>query len=231
MKNTAKVYHLIPFQKYKKFINKCKNKTYNAKLVLHKHHIIPKHIWSSSDNKETVLLSVVDHIKAHILLSECFDIGTYEYNANLRSARVLSKKSIRDKKTLENIRKSYCGINNPFYGKTHTQKTLDILSSNTKKMFKDKSYEDRYGINAEDEKIKRSTGVKNSWDSLSSKDKEIRSLNSSKALKGKNKGKNNSMSYNLIVDDIKFECLQDALSFYNISYYKLFKQHKVEKLK
>lgn len=231
MKNTAKVYHLIPFQKYKKFINKCKNKTYNVKLVLHKHHIIPKHVWSSSDNKETVLLSVVDHIKAHLLLSECFDPGTYEYNANLRSARVLSKKSIRDKKTLDKIRKSYCGVNNPFYGKTHTQKTLNIIAETNTKHLKDKSYKDRYGINAEDEKLKRSKGVKDSWNSLSIADKEIRSLNISKSNKGKNKGKNNPMSYQLIINDITFECLQEALNFYNVSYYKLFKHYKVEKLK
>lgn len=229
--NIAKVYHLKPLQKYTKFIKKCSIKKYNKELVLHKHHIIPKHIWNSPENKEVVFLSVEDHIKAHLLLANCVDKGTYEYNSNLRSARLLNKKSIRDKKTLDKIRKTYCGKNNPFFGKKHTQVTLDLLAIKTKELFKDKSYEDRYGVNADVEKNKRRKGVKASWKSKSVEWKTSRSLNLSKALKGKNLGKLNPMSYPLLVDGVRFECLQDALTNHNITYYKLFKSHLVVKLK
>lgn len=231
MKNYAKVYHLMPLQKYKKFINKCKTKKYNKKLVLHRHHVIPKHAWNSIDNTEIVSLSVVDHIKAHLLLASCVDEGTYEYNANLRSARVLNKKSIRDKETMDKIRKSYCGINNPFYGKTHTQITLDIIANNNTRLFKDKTYEERYGKDAESEKNKRSDGVKSFWNNMTEDEKTTRSNNMSKGSKGKNIGKDNPMSFPLTVNGIRFECLKDALDHFQVSYYKLFKHHIVIKLK
>jgi hypothetical protein len=185
------VYHVKPYRIYVKFIKKCKEKTYNAKLVLHRHHIIPKHIWNSKDNKEIVYLSVVDHIKAHLLLANCVDKGTYEYAANLRSARILNKKSIRDKKTLAKIKKTYCGINNPFYGKKHSVETKKLIGDITSKLFKNKSYKDRYGTDDLKEKKKRSDGVKLSWSNMTDEAKEIRSKNISASLMGKsawNKG-------------------------------------------
>ena len=230
MKNSAKVYHLIPLQKYKKFINKCKDKKYSKNLVLHKHHVIPKHAWNSIENNEIVSLSVIDHITAHLLLADCTDKGTYEYNANLRSARILNKKSIRDKKTMDKIRKSYCGINNPFYGKTHSDLHKSDMADKARKL-KDITYEERYGKDSNNEKIKRSKGVKESWKLMSNEEKTERILKMSIASKGKNLGSKNPMSYPLLVDGKRFECLQDALSTYKLSYHFLFKLHSVKKLK
>ena len=115
----ADCYHLTPLRRYKKFLEKCSLKKYSDEIVLHRHHVIPRHIQNISifcdEFKLIVKLSVEDHVKAHILLAECFDKGTYEYLANMRSARILNKSSIRDKTTLNKIKKSYIGVNNPFY--------------------------------------------------------------------------------------------------------------------
>jgi hypothetical protein len=226
----ANCYLLKPFQKYKKFLEVCNIKKYSKQLVLHKHHVIPKHLWDSIENKEFVRLSVKDHIQAHLLLSKCFEAGTYEHAANLRSARILNKKSIRDIKTLKSISKTYEGENNPFYGKTHTETTKKILADNTRLQCYGITYTERYGIKSNEEKKKRSKGVKLSWKLLSEENKKIRSINISTSLKGKMIGKNNPASYPLLVDEIRFECLQEALNFYGVSKYKLFKFHSVLKL-
>lgn len=187
-------YHVWPYIDYADFINECKNKSYDENLVLHKHHIIPQFIDKSKNNMEIVLLSVEDHITAHLLLAKCTNEGTYEYISNIRSANILNRYSIKDKDVLKQFAETYKGENNPFYGKKHTQETKNLIASKTSENFKDKSYIDRYGDNAEKEKEKRRKGVKNYWDNITEEEKQQRSLNMSKGLKGKtpwNKGLKN----------------------------------------
>lgn len=102
---------------YKKFIEECSRKRYPDNLVLHKHHKIPKCMGGGNDHNNLIKLSVEDHIKAHLLFAECFDINSKEYVSNMRSARILNNKSIKDKEILEKISKCFIGENNPFYGK------------------------------------------------------------------------------------------------------------------
>jgi len=184
-------YHLSPFQIYIKFIKKCQNKKYGKDIVLHGHHIIPKHVWNVPENKEKIFLSVNDHIKAHLLLAECFEQNSYEYNSNMRSARLLNSKSIRSKKILSKIRKTYSGKNNPFFGKKHSDATIKKIAEHTRKQCKNKKYDERYGLLASVEKHKRSIGGKNMWKNISEEDKSKRIQKASNSLKGKipwNKG-------------------------------------------
>lgn len=232
----ATYFNLENYKIYKNFILECKLKVYDNSLVLHKHHIIPKCMWANDEvsvNNATniVNLSVEDHIKAHILFANCYENDTYEYSANMRSARILNKKSIKDKDILENISKTYFGEKNPFYGKTHSLKTKKILAEIISKNFKNVSYEERYGKNAVIEKEKRKKGVSENWKQLSKTDKEQRCKNISNALKGKMNGSKNPFAKPMLVDGVYYGSLVEACEKLKLSTYKLYKNHKVEKLK
>lgn len=221
------------YSKYLQFIEECKIKVYDKCLVLHKHHIIPRHMGGSNEDINLVKLSVEDHINAHILLSECFDENTYERISNLRSARFIAKNSIKLKDDLNLlINDTYKGSNNPFYGKTHTEENCKKFSENASLQYKNKSYADRYGSNAELEKKKRVEGVKNWWDNNQDM-KKIRGKKVSDSLKMSKKVSrgNNPAAYPILVDGVRYECYPDALEALNISKYKLKKYHKIEKLK
>ena len=122
MKNTT-LLHLTEYSIYKNFLKECRNKIYSDDLALHNHHIIPRCLGGGNEKTNMIKLSVDDHAKAHLLMSNCFDENSYEQSANLKSARIIGSKSIKDKETLEKIANAYCGENNPFYGKTHTDET------------------------------------------------------------------------------------------------------------
>ena len=223
--------HLAPYYTYLEFIKECKLKTYNQDLVLHKHHIIPRHLGGSNSISNIIILSVEDHIESHILLSQCFDIGSYERIANLRSARVLNKKSIKNQIILDEISKTYSGENNPFYGKTHTDETKEILRNKAKAQLSDVSYEERYGINHKEEKEKRSNGMKSYWDNLSEEERKKRSDNQSKSLIGKNTGSANGFSRPLLVDGVRYESTTEAVKALGYTYVqKLYKNHTIIKL-
>lgn len=55
------------------FLNQCSKKAYPKEEVLHKHHIIPRHLGGDNQKENIILLSVQDHAKAHLLLAECFE--------------------------------------------------------------------------------------------------------------------------------------------------------------
>lgn len=231
----AKYFNLQKYKDYKEFIISCSNKTYDTSMVLHKHHIIPKHMWhhptknvNSSENM--VKLSVEDHVNAHLLLAECYDENTYEYNSNLRSARILNRKSIRDIDTLNRISKSYIGEKNPFYNKTHTKEVRQILSEKTKLNFEGVSYDERYGERASMEKKKRSTSVKMYWDNIDEVAKKNRAKKVAASLKGKMGGSNNPFATKLIVDGVYYGSLVDACNSLKTTPYKLYKHHTVEKI-
>ena len=231
----ATYFNLKNYKIYKNFILECKNKVYDSSLVLHKHHIIPKCIWDNdmvSVNNFTniVNLSVEDHVTAHILFANCYENDTYEYIVNMRSARILNKKSIKDKQILEDISKTYIGEKNPFYGKTHSLETRKKLAEFNSKNFKNVSYEERYGDSALFEKEKRKKGVAEGWKKLSKKDKENRCKNISNGLKGKMNGSKNPFAKPMLVDGVYYGSLVEACKTLKLSSYKLYKNHKVQKL-
>jgi hypothetical protein len=219
---------------YKLFIKKCSSKNYDNNLVLHKHHIIPKHLWSnetlSVNTKDNLIyLSVDDHIQAHLLLAECYDDDTYENISNLRSARLLNKKSIKDTNILDKISKTYVGKNNPFFGKTHTDTVKNKLAK-ANETLKGLRYEDRYGDAAIIEKEKRKQSVKKHWDNLDDKSKKIRCENISKSRKGKASGGDNGFATKLLVNGNYYGSVKDACDALNTTPYYLYKNNNVEKL-
>ena len=106
MKTTTQLL-IEPCSKYKQFLDICKDKTYPEDCVLHKHHIIPKCLGGTNAKNNLIVLSVEDHIAAHLILSKCFDDGSAEQISNLRSARILNKKSIKDQETLKRIANTF----------------------------------------------------------------------------------------------------------------------------
>lgn len=230
----SKIVYYDSYLIYRNFIEECKNKKYDDDLVLHQHHIIPKHI-SVDDNfiqsKENIItISVTDHIQAHLLLSDMFEENTYEQISNLRSARLLNKKSIQDKKTLNRISNTYKGQNNPFYGKTHSQEVINKLSNVMKNKYGGVMYEERYGESAAEEKLKRSKGVKSFYENASDEWKKKRAENITKSLKGKNKGGDNGFAKKIKLEGIVYDSITDATRELGISKYKLKKYYKYKEL-
>lgn len=231
---SATHFDLENFYSYLDFIKNCLTLSYDKKLVLHKHHIIPKNLWTddtlSVNNKNNfVNLSVEDHIKAHLLLAECYENDTREHIANLRSARILNKKSIKDVETLNKIKDSYIGKYNPFYGKTHSEQTKKKLSSINKNR-KYKTYEEQYGDAADLEKIKRKVAVKAYWDNLSKEDRLKRSNAISESLKGKQKGSNNGFATKVLIDNVIYGSVKEACVALNVNSYFLHKNYCIKKL-
>lgn len=147
------------YKKYQKFIAECSDKEYSSELVLHRHHIVPKFISAQKEYKDlTVLLSVEDHITAHILLSKCFDEGSKESVGNLRAAKILGHKSIKYKKDLEKIYRYQRGDLNPSKLPENRKKIAEGLrkyyESNSHPA-KGRTYKEIYGTKADEEKKKR----------------------------------------------------------------------------
>lgn len=94
MKNTT-LLHLTEYSIYKNFLKECRNKIYSDDLALHNHHIIPRCLGGGNEKTNMIKLSVDDHAKAHLLMSNCFDENSYEQSANLKSARIIGSKSIK----------------------------------------------------------------------------------------------------------------------------------------
>jgi hypothetical protein len=229
MKNTETVDYL-KYKEYLDFINECSNKNYDTNLVLHKHHIIPRHLKGSNDKSNLVNLSVEDHAEAHIMFSRCFDVNSYEYISNLQSARLLIKKSVRFTNEMEKIKQTYMGENNPFFGKTHTDESKKKIGEATIRNRKDISYDEFYGEEASNQRHIRSIAAKNQHENTSKEKKKEIGDKISNSLKGNipwNKGRKSKY----LVDGNVFETLDDALSFYNCKYLKKLKDnHTVERI-
>lgn len=228
MKSTE-ILHIDPYFKYLDFIKECKKKAYGDELVLHLHHVLPKHLKTGiPDRQNTVHLSVDDHVTAHLMLAECFTEGSYERLANIKSAKLLSKNSIKNKKLLEELYKYISGEGNPFYGKNHTESTLKILSESTIKSRTGIDYEQFYGDKSQIEKDKRSIGTKKVWENRTKEEKEALVSKIKKSKEGTDiSGSNNPNAKVLYVDGIKYGSVAEAKKLLNKSRYKLFKEHKI----
>lgn len=215
------------------FIGECRDKKYDDSIVLHSHHIIPKHIHYDiklANNKNNLVkLSVDDHVKAHILLSEMYEEGTYEYISNLRSSRIISNKSIKDKKILNKISETYKGENNPFYGKTFTgeslSKVLKQIEMEANKR-RGSNYETIYGSQERADIERKKRSKKTRTDEEYKRDaKKI-----SKALKGRGTGSDNPFAQPYEVDGKYFGSRTEVVNHFEKSFVTIKKYHKVIKL-
>ena len=224
MKN-SEVLLLKPYLRYKKFIEDCRCNLYDTNMVLHKHHIIAKNLGGSNEKSNIVKLSVDDHITAHLLLASCFLKSTKEKNANLRSARILNKHSIKNLDILTSITESYKGKNNPFYGKTHSEVLKQRIRESNITRLSGKTYNEIYGSDSQKEKEKRKNAVKNHWNSMTDSEKKIRSNNISIGLSNIDRaGGNNSFAKKIQINDMVFNSISEACSHFNLTRYKLFKK-------
>lgn len=214
---------------YLEFLDMCKTRNYSNDLVLHEHHIIPKSICCDDNllnsKRNLINLSVEDHIKAHLMLADIFEEGTYENLVNLRAARVLNKKSITDKTTLLRIREAYKGSNNPFYGKTHSLEVIKALRERTKAARSGKTYREIYGEDKfELEKRKRAKPTRTP-EQYAESGKKI----SAKA-KGTRTGKDNSWAQPYIVDGKEYSTRKEVEQAFKKPMITIKKYHDVIKL-
>jgi hypothetical protein len=226
---STEVLFLKEYYRYRDFIEGCRQKKYSGELVLHLHHILPKHLETElPDKANTVYLSVDDHINAHLLLAECFTEGSYERLSNIRSAKLLSKNSIKELHLLKELSKFSKGVNNPFFGKKHTEETKQVLREATIRNRREISYEEYYGDKAVEEKEKRAVGVKKVWDNRSEEERSVISKKIKQAKANFNtSGGNNYNAKVIYVDGIKYPSVEDAKKELNKSRYRLFKEHKI----
>lgn len=223
MKQTSQLL-VEPYFEYKDFLETCRNKIYNPDLVLHTHHIIPKCLGGDNSNNNLIRLSVEDHTKAHLLFSKCFDNGSYEEIANLRSSRILNKFSIKDFEDLDRIRDAYVGENNPFYNKTHTLETKQKISRATTDILSGVSYEERYGDRATEQKEIRSFGVKAVWDSRTVEEK---AAIAKKAVDTRRKNGNGGHGIRVSINGIEFKSMSNAAAHFGVSTYYLSKDFEI----
>jgi len=224
MKHTTEL-KMQEYLKYKDFLKECSKKVYESQEVKHKHHIIPKCMGGTDKKTNLVFLSVNDHIKAHLLLAECFDDESKEQISNLRSARVLNRKSIKVQATLEKISESYRGENNPFFGKYHSKDVIDKIIERNKKR-KGMTYENIYGVNSENERQKRSLANKNIWKNRSQEQRQEITNKTSAKLKGKtpwNKGKGTRIQ----IDGVVFDSIELACEHYQTTRFFLRKKYNI----
>jgi len=225
MKHTSKL-DLTNYYSYLDFINECNLKCYDSSLVLHRHHIIPTFICDVEEYRNyTVLLSVDDHITAHLKLADCFDDKTIERIGNIRSAQLLNKKSIRYIPELSEVYDSIRGKNNPAKRPEIRRKIVDGLRdyyNNNVNIKKGKSYEEIYGTRADEERLKRKKTTR-----TPSEYKEA-AKKISKSLKGKMVGSKNGFAKKLKVNDVYYGSVVDACNILNTTKYKLYKHNKIE---
>lgn len=231
--NLSENIDLVKYYEYLDFINLCRSNYYGDDIVLHRHHIIPRHIGGGNESKNMILLSVADHARAHILFSQCFDDGSYESISNIRSALIIDKLSIKDKNTMHKLYNSYAGENNPFYGKSHTEKSIDLMRKKSANHMRGLNYDLIYGKFSEEQRNIRSRSAKEKWDSFSSEERKNIGNTISETLRksGKMKGSNNPASNPILVDGIFYPSIREAIVEFGYTYYeKLYSKHNTIKL-
>lgn len=229
-------------QEYSEYLKFVEDSTVNdsSECVTHVHHKIPKCLGGQDEKLNLVRLSVEHHIKAHLLLAKCFDKGQYEYLNNIRSANLIDKNSIRTIEEMQEFRDSYKGKNNPFYGKTHSQETVDRINATKRKnktTHKDKTYAQIYADPAA-AKAKRQSGVKEDWANMQKealqqrKDaikaglqklgkEELQKRGRNAAIKGK--------GFVWLIDGSEYVTKKDAEKVFSKSFKMILKENEVSK--
>jgi len=107
----------------------------NLSGYVEKHHIIPRAFGGTNDDENMISLSAEDHIRAHLLLAKihggtmwapvlvlCSEVG----------GRIPSKKAVKIAAMARaHHGEAMSGNGNPFYGKNHSQETLEKLRDQT----------------------------------------------------------------------------------------------------
>lgn len=238
---------LVKYFEYKNFLHECRNKKYPPDLVLHRHHIVPiSHVkdttaeFNIDDSKNLVMLSVEDHITAHIMFSDCFDEGSKQSTDNLKAARVLKKKSIILTREMEElINRAYKRENNPFWGKTHSEENKEKTRQRNIVLRKGKSYEEIYSEeHSEAEKEKRSQGVKKDWENMTEEEKQKRVEAISKSVLSLPKEERIARARHaacankpwLVINGIRFLSMVDAEKHFNMTAHFIRKNFTIEKV-
>jgi hypothetical protein len=226
MKHTT-LLHVQPFNTYIKFIEECKVKIYDEKYTLHGHHVYPRFLKLKCTLSNIIVeLSVEDHIHAHLLMSKCFDEGSYEYISNLRAAKLLAKNSISDKKLLDAIYESQRGENNPSKRPENKKKISDGLVeyyNNNVNPKRGKTYKEIYGEKYLEEIYKRKKVTRTNEQYKQSAAKAATTVKSS----GIHKGCNNTNAKQIEIDGIVFGCMADACEYFSLSMYRLKKNKHI----
>ena len=102
---------------YVKRMTNLKGRVLPDNVLIHSHHIIPKFMGGTDLEDNKVLLTIEEHIDAHIELANCFPIGSEERNKNLCSANV-TKVWIGKPCDID-----VTGENNPMWRKKHSADT------------------------------------------------------------------------------------------------------------
>lgn len=240
MKRTTMLY-LDPYYEYLNFLKEPKH--YDPAIVTHTHHIIPKCLGGSDVTSNLVELSVDDHCKAHLMLSACFDVGSYESLSNIRSANFLDKKSIRDADDLARFGEANKGENNPFYGKTHSRESIQQMLSAREKngtTRRGTTYVDFYGSSADVERKKRAKGVALSWERLGEDAKNSRiaaikesiaNIDPARRSERARAAANAQKGYTLEIEGILFNSMKEAESYFGLTAYFIKKDLTVRKIK
>lgn len=145
------------------------------------HHIHPKSLGGSNKKENLVLLTPKEHFICHLLLTKMYPFGSQEYVKMCRAFVMLQTKNASQKRytsvTYDKLKQKYYGTdgiltgkNSPFFGKTHTKESKQIISINQTKnnSMKDKTPWN-YGLTKDtNEKISRSA-IKSSKTKIESK--------------------------------------------------------------
>jgi len=98
-------------------------------LITHKHHIIPKHMGGTNDPENLVEVTIEKHAELHKQLWE--DLGHWEDMIawQMLSGQITKAYAIKKAQSFgAKSRKKRFGNENHFYGKKHSQDTIDLIS-------------------------------------------------------------------------------------------------------
>lgn len=129
-------YDLEKLKSYEEFLIECSEKDYSS-YAIHSHHILPEFMEGTDNVQNLINLSPEDHFRAHMILGECFDVGSDNRRYNFGSGNLIFKNAKRClKKVFGNdipieisqfwecanlhMKDILKGEGNPMYGKSHT---------------------------------------------------------------------------------------------------------------